>query len=166
MWVASCPFPTPPYPQASKYKMLPIWQKDFSGGISTPWASWVGGMFYFKIGKGPCSWERGVLLTERKLRRVQTRVFFHSPKHYTPALPRGHFCLSHQAFHSLIIVSRYCMLFFFFCKCLSINLWLSPLWVLEGFRASCFYILSHIFHSHLGILDVGQLVGSLGCRET
>lgn len=58
------------------------------------------------------------------------------------------------------------MLFFFFCKCLSINLWLSPLWVLEGFQAFCFYILSHIFHSHLGILDVGQLVGSLGRRET
>ena len=30
----------------------------------------------------------------------------------------------------------------------------------------CFSLPNHVLHSHLGILDAGQRVGFLGCRET
>ena len=61
------------------------------------------------------------------------------------------------------------MLFFFFgSKCLGINSLLS-LYVIERFRVFCLFVsvfLIMFFHSHLGILDAGQLVGFLGCWET
>lgn len=71
-------------------------------------------------------------------------------------------------FTALLQGSRSSMLFFFFFfgKCLSIYFQLSPLYALEGFQDFCFYIFDHVFHSHLGILDAGQLEGFLGCRET
>lgn len=91
--------------------------------------------------------------------------FFSSPELSTPASPSGLLLLEPSSvlqpyYRYLAIVC------FSLCKCLSINFLLTPLYVLEGFQVFCFYIFNHVFHSHLGILDVGQLVGFLGCPET
>lgn len=84
-------FPTPLLtPKPFGYKMLPIWLKDFCRVVSTPCASWVGGIFYFKIEKGAYFEGRGECCSLRWSFVVSPGgCCFSSPKHSTPASPSG-----------------------------------------------------------------------------
>lgn len=129
-------FPTPLLtPKPFGYKMLPIWLKDFCRVVSTPCASWVGGIFYFKIEKGAYFEGRGECCSLRWSFVVSPGgCCFSSPKHSTPASPVGFLLLEPssvlQPYYRYLAVV--CFFFFFFCKCLSINFLSSPSICLRG----------------------------------
>lgn len=163
--MASCSLSHPPA-HSFNYQVLPVWVSDFHGVVMHSLASWVDGIYYFNMEMGECFPWKGEpgSLSMQPCAAQWTRAVLNSPKHSTPASPIGVASLEPSSLIAGVYISV-SFLFLFYISC-SINSWLSLSLFWRGFASLGLFIPKFIFHSHLGILEAGQLAGFSRLAET